>query len=242
MTRIGIIGMGKMGQTIASLLENRPEVSCHTFSRISTQNLEELNSCDVVIEFTIPEAAPGVIRQCLELGVPIVSGTTGWHESHLETMLTLCKRLQGTFLYATNFSVGMNIVFALNRKLASVMAKLPEFKPSLKEIHHIQKKDAPSGTAYTLLEDMILHNPSYSHFVLNESADKIPVDSIPVTAIREGEVKGYHEINYDSGLERITISHEAHDRKIFAEGAILAALWLGQQPAGIYTMRDIIKM
>ena len=129
-TTIGIVGMGKMGQAIASLLETRDDLSYRTFQRVSAENGEALKACDVVIEFTIPEAAPGVIRHCLELGIPVVSGTTGWHEYQLESILSFCKQRQGTFLYATNFSIGMNVTFALNRKLAEVMAGLPQFHPS----------------------------------------------------------------------------------------------------------------
>ena len=136
----------------------------------------------------------------------------------------------------------MNVVFALNRKLATVMKTWPEFKPSLKEIHHIHKKDAPSGTAYTLLEDIVQTHPELNGFVLNPAANTYDEKKLPVTAIREGEVKGYHEVNWTSPGERICLVHEAKDRSIFASGAIMASQWLLQQPPGIYTMRDIIEM
>src|SRR6186713_2192765 len=139
MTTIGIIGLGKMGQAIAALLEARHDLKCLPFQRISAEHKHALKTCHAVIEFTTPEAAPGVISQCLELGIPVVSDTTGWHEYHLDSILTFCKQHRSTFLYATNFSIGMNITFALNRKLAEVMSGLPQFKPSLKEIHHIHK-------------------------------------------------------------------------------------------------------
>ena len=242
MTSIGIVGMGKMGQAIASLLGTRPELQCHPFQRISPENKPILKTCDVVIEFTTPEAAPGVIRQCLELNIPVVSGTTGWHEYHLESILGYCRQHQSTFLYATNFSIGMNIIFALNQKLADVMQGLPQFRPSIKEIHHIHKKDSPSGTAYTLMEGILAQQLRYTGFVVNADANNVPADKLPVTAIREGEVKGYHEVTWNSGAEQITISHEAFDRRIFAEGAVMAALWLAQKPKGIYTMRDILQL
>ena len=242
MKTIGIIGMGRMGQTIAALLETRKDLIYHTFDRISASNQDKLKSCDAVIEFTTPEAAPGVIRHCIEHGIPVTSGTTGWHEYHLESILTFCKQSKGTFLYATNFSIGMNIVFALNRKLASVMDSFPAFKPSLKEIHHIHKKDSPSGTAYTLIEDILVRHHEYAGFVLNPEPGKTPNDRLPVTAIREGEVKGFHQVTWNSGAEQIVIAHEAFDRKIFAEGAVMSALWLTGQGQGIYTMQDIISI
>jgi 4-hydroxy-tetrahydrodipicolinate reductase len=195
-----------------------------------------------VIEFTTPDAAPGVIRQCLELGIPVVSGTTGWHEYHLDSILTLCRQLRSTFLYATNFSIGMNITFALNRKLAEVMCGLPTFKPSIKEIHHIHKKDSPSGTAFTLIEDIVSRCSRYNGYELNPGEHTVPDYKLPVTAIREGEVKGFHQVSWNSGLEQISIAHEAFDRRIFAEGAVMAALWLTRQPKGIYTMQDVLNI
>ncbi len=241
MANIGIIGMGKMGYAIASVLEEKAEHQGHNFQRITSSNQSQLKSCDVAIEFTIPEAAPGVIRTCIDIGIPVVSGTTGWHESHLETVRAYNKEHNGTFLSATNFSIGMNIVFALNKKLAAVMVNFPEFKPGIKEVHHIQKKDAPSGTAYTLLEDVIRMHPGYSTFELN-SDNEPSAQTIPVTAIREGDVKGIHEVNWNSGMEGITIMHEAFDRKIFAEGAVMAALWLKDKSPGEYSMKDIISL
>ena len=242
MKTIGVIGMGRMDQTIAALLETRKDLSYHTFDRISASNQDKLKACDAVIEFTTPEAAPGVIRHCIEHGIRITSGTTGWHEYHLESILTLCKQHKGTFLYATNFSIGMNIVFALNRKLASVMVDFPEFKASIKESHHIHKKDSPSGTAYTLIEDILVRHSEYSGFSLNTNPGNAADDRLPVTAIREGEVKGIHEVIWNSGVEKLSISHEAFDRKIFAEGAVMSALWLTGQGSGIYTMQDIISI
>ncbi len=241
MASIGIIGMGKMGFAIASILESKTAHKGHNFQRITSGNQSQLQDCDVAIEFTIPQAAPGVIRQCIELGIPVVSGTTGWHESHLEEVREFNILHNGTFLYATNFSVGMNIVFELNKRLSAVMAKLPEFKPSIKEIHHIQKKDSPSGTAYTLLEGLIHNHPGYTNFDLNGDKENPPQNAVPVEAIREGEVKGYHAVNWDSGMEGITIVHESFDREIFAEGAVMAALWLKEKGPGEYTMKDIIK-
>jgi len=236
---LGVIGLGRMGQSILGLLEYRKDLSFQPFSRLSKDSIPLLKKCDVVIEFTTSEAAPEVIRTCISNDVPVVSGTTGWHEYHLESILSFCKQKHGKFLYASNFSIGMNIVFALNAKLANVLADYPQFKPSLQEIHHIHKKDMPSGTAFTLLEDIMKQQPGYTGISLNQPASS---NSIPVVALREGEVKGIHQVNWNSGAEEISIRHEAFDRSIFASGAIMAALWLHSQANGIYTMRDIIKV
>ena len=240
MLTLGIVGLGRMGQEIVGLLEQHEDLRFQAFSRLSGDSIPLLKQCDVVIEFTTPEAAPEVIRTCISQGVPVVSGTTGWHEYHLESILSYCKQKQGKFLYATNFSIGMNIVFALNAKLADVLSDYKQFKPSLKELHHIHKKDMPSGTAYTLLEDIMKQQPEYTGISLNQPASESHL--IPVKAIREGEIKGIHEVKWDSGEEEISLRHEAFDRSIFASGAIMAAMWLNKQPHGIYTMRDIIKI
>lgn len=241
MAHIGIIGMGKMGTSIEGVLQSLPGASWDTFLRLSAAQNERLKACDVVIEFTAPDAAAGIISHCLDAGIPIVSGTTGWHEYHLESITQMCREKKGKLLYATNFSVGMNITFALNRQLAMIMNKFTQFVPSVKEIHHIHKKDMPSGTAYTLLGDIIDHHRSYQNFNLNQARAQSS-DQIEVTAIREGEVKGYHEVTWNSGREKIVVSHEAFDRKIFAEGAVMAASWLVKRPPGIYTMKDIIEV
>jgi len=237
---LGVVGLGRMGQVITRLLEDRHDLSFKPFSRLTPDTISQLKQCDVVIEFTTPEAAPEVIRTCLSNDIAVVSGTTGWHEYHLESILSYCKQREGKFLYATNFSIGMNIVFALNAKLADVLSDYKQFKPSLKELHHIHKKDMPSGTAYTLLEDIMKQQPEYTGISLNQPDSDSHL--ISVNAIREGEIKGIHEVKWNSGEEEIALRHEAFDRSIFASGAIMASMWLNKQPHGIYTMRDMIKM
>ena len=240
MTKFGIIGMGKMGHAISDLLESDKKVTFHTFNRLSNENQHLLRECKVVIEFTTADAAPGIIEHCILSDVPIVSGTTGWQEYHLDNIKKICKKHHGKFLFASNFSIGMNITFALNRTLASIMESFPQFKASILEKHHIHKKDSPSGTAYSLLEDIIENHSAYNGFELNRPVSD--EEKIPVTAIREGEIKGYHEVSWNSGLEEIKLSHEAFDRKIFAEGAIVAANWLKDKAPGVYSMRDIIGL
>ena len=242
MATIGIVGMGKMGQAILAIMDTRPHLRGIAFQRLSAASEDQLAACQVVIEFTTADAAPGVIRHCLERRIPVVSGTTGWHEYHLESILSYARQQHSKLLYATNFSIGMNIVFGLNRKLAEVMRDLPQYKPSVREVHHIHKKDSPSGTAYTLLGDIIKQHPGYSGFALNPGNEMVAADQIPVVAVREGEVKGLHQVYWTSGAEQIMIAHEAYDRSIFAEGAILAAVWLTQQPNGIYTMKDVLGL
>jgi 4-hydroxy-tetrahydrodipicolinate reductase len=239
MNIIGVVGMGRMGQSIKGLIEQRPDLRLEPFNRLLPRDYDRLKTCSAVIEFTVPEAAPTVIRQCIEQGVPVVSGTTGWHEYHLSEIQSFAHLRQAKFLYATNFSIGMNIVFALNTKLANALAPYASFTPSLREIHHIHKKDTPSGTAYTLLNQIMEQRNEYSSFALNRVHEQ---HEIPVEAIREGEVKGFHEVTWQSPDERISISHEAFDRSIFAAGAIFAAQWLIRQPQGIYTMQDIIRL
>lgn len=240
MTSFGIVGMGKMGQSIVTVLEANPTLQFQSFNRITPDNQALLKACDVVIEFTNADASPGIISHCISSGIPIVSGTTGWQEYHFETIKNLCNQHHGRFLYASNFSIGMNIMFALNQKLATIMNSFPQFKPTITERHHIHKKDKPSGTAYTLIEGVVANHQTYSGFDLNDSTHD--QTKIPVTAIREGEIKGYHEIVWSSPQEEIKLAHEAFDRKIFAEGAIIAAAWLKSQKAGVYTMRDIIHL
>ncbi len=242
MTKFGIVGMGKMGQALSAILANEKEHQFHTFNRITTDNQALLKSCDVIIEFTTPEAAPGIIRHCIDNGIAIVSGTTGWQEYHLHSIIKLCHSKHGKFLYASNFSIGMNITFALNRRLAMIMNDYPQFKASIKEIHHIHKKDSPSGTAHRLIEDIIDQHKRYDNFDLVNRQTQDDGSILHVNAIREGEVKGYHEVTWKSDSEEIKISHEAFDRKIFAEGAIMAASWLVSRKAGVYTMSDIIDL
>lgn len=242
MKTFGVIGLGKMGQSILTVIDSSPGLRSSPFARIGPGDMDALSSCDAVIEFTTPDAAPEVISTCLNARVPLVSGTTGWHEYHLESIRKLVHDTHGKMLYATNFSIGMNILFAINEKLAAVMNRYPDFKPSLSETHHIHKKDAPSGTAYTLIEGILKHSQHLKGFELNPGDDFDQADRMPVQAIREGEVKGIHEVSWRSANEEICFRHDAFDRKIFAEGAVQAAQWLIEQKAGMYTMQDLIHL
>lgn len=181
---------------------------------------------DVAIEFTTPATAVDNMRRCLEAGVPVVCGTTGWYADY-EKVVAECKARNGRLFTATNFSIGMNIMFALNERLASLMRGRDDYKVSISETHHIHKLDAPSGTALSLREQIV------------ESGER-KEESVPIASFREGEVPGTHTVVYDSEIDTITLTHEAHSRKGLALGALLAAEFLATAKPGVYTMKDIL--
>ena len=180
---------------------------------------------DVAIEFTTPQTAVENMRRCFAAGVPVVCGTTGWYDRY-ETVKTECMACNGSMLTATNFSLGMNIMFDLNERLARLMKDRP-YSVSISETHHIHKLDAPSGTAITLREQIV------------ENGER-EAESIPIASVREGEVPGTHTVVYDSVVDTITLTHEAHSRQGLAQGALLAAEWLAKAKPGVYTMKDIL--
>lgn len=181
---------------------------------------------DVAIEFTTPATAVDNMRRCLEAGVPVVCGTTGWYADY-EKVVAECKARNGRLFTATNFSIGMNIMFALNERLASLMRGRDDYKVSISETHHIHKLDAPSGTALSLREQIV-------------ESGKRKEESVPIASFREGEVPGTHTVVYDSEIDTITLTHEAHSRKGLALGALLAAEFLATAKPGVYTMKDIL--
>ena len=183
---------------------------------------------DVAIEFTTPATAVDNMLHCLEMSVPVVCGTTGWYDRY-DAVADACRKAGGRLLTATNFSIGMNIMFALNERLAQLMRGRDNYKTSISETHHIHKLDAPSGTAITLQEQIADYGQR-------------PADSIPITSYREGEVPGTHVVVYDSEIDTITLTHEAHSRKGLALGALTAAEWLVKAPAGVYGMNDVLNV
>jgi len=237
--KIGLLGYGKMGRAIEEIARAEGD---EIVLRVDVNNAkdigpEELKACEVLIEFTRPEAAFDNIRMALEAGVPIVSGTTGWLDRWPEVR-RLCEAREGAFFYASNFSLGVNILFALNRYLARLMNERPEYEVALKEIHHIHKRDAPSGTAVTLAEGILQQLDRKTRWTLE--AGPGPED-IGITAIREDEVPGTHEVRYRSGIDTLYLRHEAHSREGFARGALLAARWLpGRQ--GVFGMQDLLGL
>lgn len=229
---IALLGYGRMGKTIAKIAEDRGH---KIVRRIDKDDSFDLEGVDVAIDFSIPEAAVANITQCLNSDVPVVSGTTGWLDNY-DKMVQLCSDKNGAFLYASNFSVGVNIFFELNKQLAKMMAKLSNYNVSMEETHHIHKLDAPSGTAITLAEG-IIENTDHNGWLL----DKEEEDKVTIRSIREGEVPGTHSIKYTSNVDDITIEHKAHSRQGFALGAVIAAEWIVDKN-GVFSMKDVLSL
>jgi len=237
--KIAMIGYGKMGKEIEKVAIERN----HEISLIIDVNdrdkftPENLSKCDVAIEFSVPESAYNNILQCFKAGLPVVSGTTGWLDK-LDDIRKRCEGDKQSFLYASNFSIGVNILFALNKYLARIMNRFNEYTPSLEETHHIHKKDAPSGTAITLGEDLIKESNKLKSWKLNTKVDDT---TLPIVAKREDEVPGTHNIRYDSIVDSIDIIHKAKSRAGFALGAVLAAEYLHDKK-GFHGMNDLLKL
>lgn len=235
--KIALIGYGKMGKTIEEVALKRG----HTIGlRIDIDSIdsftkENLLQCNVAIEFTGPHSAKENILKCMHAGIPVVSGSTGWLESLKEVEL-LCGEKNGSFLYASNFSVGVNIFFELNKKLAQLMKGHEEYEVSLEEIHHTQKKDAPSGTAITLAEQILKEIPGKKSWVNEASAN---AEELVIISKREDPAPGTHSIKYSSPVDDIKIIHTAHNRQGFALGAVLAAEYISDKK-GIFNMQQVL--
>lgn len=227
--KLAIIGYGKMGHAIEALAPDRGHtVKCVIDQTADWQQCQEaLRHCDVAVEFSQPDVAVENIRRCFNLNLPVVCGTTGWHKQ-LDTIATECRERGQALLVASNFSIGMNIMFELNRRLAALMATRTDYHVSLSETHHIHKLDAPSGTAITLAQD------------INQEChtERMPLSDI--VSIREGEVPGIHEVVYDSEVDTLTLRHSAKSRQGLALGALVAAEFLYHRK-GFYTMRDLLS-
>ena len=236
---LAIIGYGKMGKAIENIaLERGHEVLLKiNSSNVADLNKENLKTCDVAIEFTGPESAASNIRTCLEAGIPVISGSTGWLH-HLNEIEDLCHERGGTFLYASNFSVGVNIFFELNKKLAQLMSSHKEYNVSIEETHHTQKKDAPSGTAITLAEQIINESNLKSGWSLEGSEDPY---KITITSLRQDPTPGTHRIVYASPIDNIEIIHTAHNREGFATGAVIAAEYAFSH-RGVLKMSDVLGL
>lgn len=198
-------------------------------------NVENLKNADVVIDFSIPDSAKGNILMAIEAKTPIVSGTTGWLDDYNE-VAKLCLAQGSAFLYASNFSLGVNLFFELNKSLAKLMNGHDQYQIDMTEIHHTQKLDAPSGTAISLAEQITDENNIKNKWTLNEQATS---EEIKIDALREGKVPGTHIVNYSSEIDTITIKHEAHSREGFAFGAVIAAEWI-QNKQGVFSMHDVL--
>lgn len=215
---IAIIGYGKMGKAVEKIAKQRG----HTIKlkiNIESKNIDYAG-IDVAIDFSSPESAPELIQESLKNKVPTVSGTTGWLEK-MSQIENLCQLNDTAFLYSSNFSIGMNLFFELNKQLNRLICSHKQYQASMTEIHHIHKLDAPSGTALSLKEDID--------------------SSFEIESVREGEVPGTHIINYNSEIDSIEIKHEAHNRNGFAFGAVLAAEWINNKK-GIFSMNDVLNL
>jgi 4-hydroxy-tetrahydrodipicolinate reductase len=237
--KIALIGYGKMGHAIEEIaLQRGHEIVLKVgIENVQDNTIDNIQKADVAIEFTGPEIAFDNVIRCLEAGVPVVSGSTGWLQ-RFEEAKTFCNNKNGALLYASNFSVGVNIFFAINKKLADLMAPHKEYDVLLTEIHHTQKKDAPSGTAITLAEG-ILQSIEQKKKWVNE-ASKSP-EELQIISERIDPAPGTHTIKYTSDIDDIEIKHTAHNRKGFATGAVLAAEFLHNKK-GIYSMSDVLGL
>ena len=226
-----MLGYGRMGKAIEKIaIERGHEIVI----RKDIEPLDvDLKEAEVAIDFSHPDAAFDNIMACLDSGVPVVSGTTGWLDRYKEAR-SHCEEKQGAFLYASNFSIGVNLFFSLNAYLARMMSKLKDYEVSMEEVHHIHKLDAPSGTAISLAEDILRHSDK-SNWSLDPGNGK----DLHIQVRREGEVPGTHTVRYDSEVDSIEIRHTAHNRTGFALGAVVAAEWI-RDKKGVFEMSDVL--
>ena len=231
--KIALLGYGRMGQEIEKIATSRGH---EIVIRKDAGDSIDITKADVAIDFSIPTSAFENISNCLENNVPVISGTTGWLEKYTEAV-NLCKEKKGAFIYASNFSVGVNIFFELNKQLAKMMSNLEDYNISMEEIHHTKKLDAPSGTAITLAEG-IIENTSKENWKLGT---EISETNIPIEAKRIPDVPGTHTVWYSSEVDTIEIKHTAHNRKGFALGAVIAAEWIIGK-IGVFTMKDVLNI
>ncbi len=232
--KIALLGYGRMGQAIEKIAVDRGH---EVVLKIDSDNeTYDITKADIAIDFSIPTTAYNNITNCINNGVPVVSGTTGWLEDY-QKVVDLCNEKKGAFIYGSNFSVGVNIFFELNAHLAKLMNGLRDYNITMEEIHHTKKLDAPSGTAITLAEGIIANNEAKTNWKLEDASEK----DIEITAKRIPDVPGTHTVFYESEIDSITISHEAHSRQGFALGAVIAAEWLvGKE--GVYSMKDVLNI
>lgn len=236
--KIALVGYGKMGREIERIALSRGHeiVSVIDVNNETDFESEAFKSADVAIEFTSPHSALNNFRRCFAAGVPVVAGTTGWLE-HLDEVKQACEKEGKTFFYASNFSLGVNIFFALNNYLAKIMNQYPDYDVKMEEVHHIHKLDAPSGTAITLAEGVLENIDRKSSWKLENAESSA---DLPIHCIRRGEVPGIHEIIYESEVDTISIKHDAKSRKGFALGAVIAAEFTAGKK-GFLGMGDMLK-
>lgn len=235
--KIALIGYGKMGKMIEQVALKRGHTVTARIDRDSTeQDWEQVKKSDVAIEFSMPVTAVINIKRCFEMNVPVVVGTTGWYE-HLDEIKSICLTKNQAILPATNFSIGVNLFFHINKKLAQAMENLPEYNVFIEETHHTQKLDAPSGTAITIAQGILAEISRKSKWELSDAANQ---DSdLSITSFRVDDVPGTHIVRYTSEIDDIEIKHSAHNRSGFAIGAVVAAEWI-KNKKGFFSMSDLI--
>ena len=238
-----LLGYGKMGRAIEQVVLERGHQLAGRISQSNRADLDALadDAVDVVIEFSAPEAVVSNLDYCIRRGWPVVCGTTGWLTER--TRVEEAVQARGSaFFYASNYSIGVNLFFRLNKTLARFMRRYPSYHVSMTEIHHTEKKDAPSGTAITLAEGLLEHLPHRSRWAVSEKdqpAEGDTTDAVVIDSVHEGNVPGTHVVRFESDVDRIEISHVAHSRQGFALGAVVAAEWLaGRQ--GVFGMDDLL--
>jgi 4-hydroxy-tetrahydrodipicolinate reductase len=232
--KIALLGYGRMGKTIEQIAIKRGHTIVLAIDKDDANY--DIKKADVAIDFSIPTVAFNNISNCINNGVPVISGTTGWLENY-DNAVALCEEKKGAFIYASNFSLGVNIFFELNKILAKMMSNLKQYNVSMEEIHHTQKLDAPSGTAISLANDIVAQNSNYKGWKLDEASETI----IPITAKRIEDVPGTHTVTYKSEVDTINIEHIAHNRQGFALGAVIAAEWIIEK-TGVFTMNDVLNI
>ncbi len=235
--KIALLGYGRMGKEIEKIALQRGH---EIVLRIEEGEEYDITKVDIAIDFSVPSAAFLNITNCFKHNVPVVSGTTGWLDKY-EEAVNICNENKSGFIYASNFSLGVNIFFELNKKLALMMNSLENYQLSIEEIHHIKKLDAPSGTAITLAEGIIENSRNSNWELKTEEANKVESNAIPIEAKRISDVPGTHTVSYESEVDSIEITHTAHSRKGFALGAVIAAEWLVNK-VGVYSMKDVLNI
>jgi 4-hydroxy-tetrahydrodipicolinate reductase len=235
--KVALIGYGKMGKAIEEIALSRGHqvVLRVTIDNVEDNTIERIKEADVAIEFTGPDSAYDNIIRCLDAGRPVVSGSTGWL-NRLEEVKRYCLQKEGSFLYASNFSVGVNIFFEVNKRLADLMATHPDYAVRITETHHTEKRDAPSGTAITLAEQVMEKIQRKKGWV-NHISDNL--DELEIISRRVDPAPGTHTVEYSSEIDAIEITHTAHNRRGFAMGAVLAAEFIAGKK-GIWRMSDVL--
>jgi len=236
---IALIGYGKMGKAIEEIAISRGHSVVVKFNSQNPLESSQLRTTDVAIEFSQPDLALKHIKLCADGQIPIVVGTTAWEE-HLPEIINHIEKREASLIYSSNFSIGVNLFFEMNKHLAKLMNDKTDYVASITEIHHTHKIDAPSGTAVTLAKDLISNHPAYSSWKLTGQSENMEKSDLPISAIREENVPGTHLISYTSEIDTLTIEHQAHNRKGFALGAVIAAEFIHKKQ-GVYTMSDILK-